>query len=234
MTAMHVTSEPNILYLGTPVVLISTVNEDGSYNLAPMSSAFWLGWRCMLGLGTSSKTSQNILRTRECVLNLPSVDQVAGVNRLARTTGSNPVPEHKIQKGYYFEPDKFGISGFTIQDSETVSAPRVAECPIQLEAVLEGVYPYADMNADRQGHIPCLEVRIQRVHVEEALLIDEDSNRIDPDKWRPLIMSFQKFYGLDAGQLHVSTLAQIPETAYRSADIDRARAVPDKQKSAAD
>ena len=44
---MHVTSEPNILYFGTPVVVISTVNEDGSYNLAPMSSVFWLGWRAL-------------------------------------------------------------------------------------------------------------------------------------------------------------------------------------------
>ena len=42
---MHVMSEPNILYFGTPVVVLSTVNEDGSYNLAPMSSVFWLGWR---------------------------------------------------------------------------------------------------------------------------------------------------------------------------------------------
>ena len=33
---MHIASEPAILYLGTPVVLIATVNEDGSYNLAPM------------------------------------------------------------------------------------------------------------------------------------------------------------------------------------------------------
>ena len=31
---MHINSEPNILYFGTPVVVISTVNEDGSYNLA--------------------------------------------------------------------------------------------------------------------------------------------------------------------------------------------------------
>ena len=30
-------------YLGTPVVLVGTVNENGSFNLAPMSSAFWLG-----------------------------------------------------------------------------------------------------------------------------------------------------------------------------------------------
>lgn len=37
---MHVASEPAILYFGTPVVVISSVNEDGSANLAPMSSAF--------------------------------------------------------------------------------------------------------------------------------------------------------------------------------------------------
>jgi flavin reductase (DIM6/NTAB) family NADH-FMN oxidoreductase RutF len=68
---MHVTSEPGILYFGTPVVLISTVNEDGSYNLAPMSSASWLGWRCLLGLAASSHTTQNIMRTGERVINLP-------------------------------------------------------------------------------------------------------------------------------------------------------------------
>ena len=62
---MHATSEPAILYLGTPVVLISTTNADGSYNLAPMSSAFWLGWRCMLGLAAESKTTENMKRTGE-------------------------------------------------------------------------------------------------------------------------------------------------------------------------
>jgi flavin reductase (DIM6/NTAB) family NADH-FMN oxidoreductase RutF len=43
-----IVAEPAILYFGTPVVLIGTCNEDGSYNLAPMSSAWWLGWRCMV------------------------------------------------------------------------------------------------------------------------------------------------------------------------------------------
>ena len=62
---MHLASEPAILYFGTPVVVISTVNEDGTFNLAPMSSAFWLGWRCMLGLGAASKTAHNLRRTRE-------------------------------------------------------------------------------------------------------------------------------------------------------------------------
>ena len=50
--------EPAILYFGTPVVLISTLNDDGTSNLAPMSSAFWLGWRCILGLDASSKNTE--------------------------------------------------------------------------------------------------------------------------------------------------------------------------------
>lgn len=43
--------------------------------------------------------------------------------------------------------------------------------------------------------------------------MDGHANRIDPDKWPPLIMSFQKFYGL-SGQVHPSRLADIPEKAY--------------------
>jgi len=49
-----------------------------------------------------------------------------------------------------------------------------------------------------------------------------EHDRIDPDKWRPLIMSFQQFYGLGP-KLHDSTLAQIPESMYRGPDIERAR-----------
>lgn len=74
----------------------------------------------------------------------------------------------------------------------------------------------------QRGFIVCIEVRVKRVHVEESLLISGEPNRIDPDKWRPVIMSFQKFYGLGP-ELHPSTLAKIPESSYRSPDIDRAR-----------
>jgi flavin reductase (DIM6/NTAB) family NADH-FMN oxidoreductase RutF len=67
---MHKTIEPAIHYWGAPVVIISSLNEDGSANLAPMSSAGWLGWSCMLGLDASSQTLHNLRRQRECVLNL--------------------------------------------------------------------------------------------------------------------------------------------------------------------
>lgn len=201
------------------------MNEDGSYNLAPMSSAFWLGWRCVLGLAAISKTPQNIEQTGECVLNLPSVDCVGAVNRLARTTGSNPVPSSKLRRGYRHERDKFGLSGLTPVPSETVAAPRVRECPVQLEARLEAVHGVAEDDEVQRGRILSLEVRIQRVHVAAEILMAGEENRIDPDKWRPLIMSFQQFYGLGA-KVHASTLAQIPEALYRGPDIERARAVP--------
>ncbi|MDB4974546.1 MAG: hypothetical protein JWN48_2887, partial [Myxococcaceae bacterium] len=37
---MHRLILPAIQYWGTPVVLVSTLNEDGRVNVAPMSSAF--------------------------------------------------------------------------------------------------------------------------------------------------------------------------------------------------
>src|SRR4051794_21924239 len=98
--------EPAILYFGTPVVLIGSTNEDGSFNLAPMSSAWWIGWRCVLGLARNSKTTENIIRSGECVLNLPSAELVGAVDRLARTTGSDPVPEGKKMRGYRYAKDK--------------------------------------------------------------------------------------------------------------------------------
>lgn len=219
---MHQTIEPAILYFGTPVVLVSTLNEDGSANLAPISSVFWLGWRCMLGFAAFSKTTQNLLRTGECVLNLPSTDNVAAVNRLALTTGSSPVPDFKRQKGYAFVADKFGHAGLTPAPAETVAAPRVAECPVQLEAVVAGTHRLAEDDARQRGFLVCIEVRIQRVHVDDTILLHGETSRIDPDKWRPLMMSFQHFYGLGE-RLHSSRLATISEAAYRTPDIERAR-----------
>lgn len=55
--------EPSILYFGTPVAIISTINEDGTANLSPMSSVWWPGWSCMLGLDATSKSVENMKRS---------------------------------------------------------------------------------------------------------------------------------------------------------------------------
>lgn len=213
---MHRTIDPAILYFGTPVVLVSTLNADGSANLAPMSSAWWLRDRCLLGFDPTSQSLANLLRTGECVLNLPSSEQVALVDRLALTTGSEPVPPHKAARGYRFEKDKFALAGATPVPGERVMAPCVAECPVHLEAELEQSWPMTPGGAEGSAHGAPLavQVRIVRVHVEEQLVLAGTANRIDPDRWRPLIMSFQQFYGLGA-RTGTSRLATIPEASYR-------------------
>ncbi len=212
---MHRSSEPSILYFGTPVVLISSENENGSYNLAPISSVFWLGWRCVIGIGTNTKTAQNLQRTKECVVNLPSVHQANAVNRLALLTGCNPVPERKKRKGYRFEANKFQFAGLTPVASQVVSVPAVQECPVHLEAVVTGICPIGQDEDSLRNRIVSIELKIVNIRLEESILMPGDANHVDPDKWRPLIMSFQQFYGLGA-QVHPSALAQIPEHLYKT------------------
>jgi flavin reductase (DIM6/NTAB) family NADH-FMN oxidoreductase RutF len=221
----HLIGEPPILYFGTPVVLISSENDDGSANLAPMSSAFWLGWRCVLGLAASSKTTENLKRTGECVLNLPSDEQAGAVDRIALTTGSDPIPPAKAARGYRYEKHKFAVAGLTPVRSHTVAPPRALECPVHLEGKVEHWRGLAENDDKVKGRIVIFEVRIQRVHLAPSIIWNGNPDRVDPDKWRPLIMSFARFYGLAPGELLASTLAQVPEEMYRSPDVDRAQSV---------
>lgn len=206
--------DPAILYLGTPVVLIGTENEDGTPNLAPMSSAWWLGWGCLLGLNASSKTVENLQRTGQCVLNVPSVDLAAHVDRIALTTGSNPVPKNKVGMGFRYVADKFGLAQLTPVPGDTVRAPRAIECPVQMEAVVEQMIPFGATNPRIRTKMLAIETRITRVHAHPEILVEDNQNRIDPDKWKPLIMSFREFYGL-GGRVHHSRLAGFPEDKFR-------------------
>ena len=202
---MHKSIDPTILYFGTPVAIISTLNDDGSSNLAPMSSVWWLGWSCMLGLGQMGQTSDNLIRTRECVINLPSVDMVTHVDRLAMTTGKNPVPEKKRAWGYQYQRDKFGAAGLTPMRSECVAPPRIQECPIQMEGIVHDVRPFGKNVAAN-----AFEVHVTRLHVEESLLMagnDPSRPHVDPERWQPLIMTFCRFFG-GGEEVHPSRLAE--------------------------
>jgi flavin reductase (DIM6/NTAB) family NADH-FMN oxidoreductase RutF len=196
---MHVVPGLKVLYFGTPVVLISSRNEDGTANLAPMSSAWWLDQACMLGLGNSGQTTANLLRERECVLNLPSSAMVDAVDRLALTTGKPTVPDFKAAQGYRYEPDKFSTARLTEQASELVRAPRVAQCPIQLECRVVSAHPFPP-------HATAFQVEVLRAHVEEDLVIP-GTQYVDPIGWDPLIMKFCEFFG-GGDSVHPSRLAE--------------------------
>jgi len=205
--------EPPILYFGTPVVLTGTSNEDGSSNLAPISCVWWLGWSCVLGLDVSSKTTRNLERERQCVLNLPSAQLVGAVDRLACLTGSNPIPGHKKKMGYRYEANKFEIAGLTPVASDLVKAPRAIECPVQLEAVVENIRPFGENDPGRPFPAVAIEMRVVRVHVHESLVVAGKPNRVDPEKWRPLITSFRQYFGLGSS-LHPSKFSEFPEETF--------------------
>ncbi|WP_369634272.1 flavin reductase family protein [Nocardia sp. JMUB6875] len=198
---MHRVIDLKVLYFGTPVVLISTRNGDGTGNIAPMSSAWWLGDRGMLGMSASSQTTRNMLRERECVLNLPSSEMVSAVDRLALLSGSPEMTPHKVEKGYRFEPDKFGAAGLTPEASEIVGAPRIAECPIQLECEVVSSRAF-----DEDGRITAHTVRVVRAHVEEGLIVPGTAH-VDSVGWDPLIMKFCEFFG-GGIRIHPSRLAE--------------------------
>ncbi|MEU8763174.1 flavin reductase family protein [Streptomyces sp. NPDC048659] len=189
-SAAHVAIEPSILYFGTPVVLLSTENENGSFNLAPMSSAWALGHVIVLGLGPGGQTAHNLRSRPDLVINLPEPAQWPAVERLAPLTGRTPIPEDK-RGTYRFEPDKFAAAGLRPEPSDLVRPPRAAECPIQLEARAARVRP------DASGAFLIVEAHVLKVHADPRIVVP-GSQHVDPASWSPLIYNFRHYYGLGA------------------------------------
>jgi flavin reductase (DIM6/NTAB) family NADH-FMN oxidoreductase RutF len=198
---MHRVVPLKVHYYGTPVVLVSSANPDGTTNVAPMSSAWWLGQHAVLGLAASSRTTQNLLRTGEAVLNLASSDLVAHVDRLALLTGSPELSPHKRETGYRYEPRKFEVAGLTREPSDLIVPDRVRECPIQLECRVSS-HHRIDINSS--GAL-AIHVEVLRAHVDDAVRLPA-SDHIDPQAWDPLIMKFCDFFG-DGQPLAPSRLA---------------------------
>jgi hypothetical protein len=91
-----------------------------------------------------------------------------------------------------------------------------------MEAQLQAIHPIAVDDENLNGKTFTMEFRILRVYVDQSILTDSKDNHINPDKWKPLIMSFQKFYGL-GDQVYPSALANIPEALYHSPDLDKVK-----------
>lgn len=192
------TIEPKILYFGTPVALVSSLNEDGTTNLAPMSSFWALGWTLMLGLLDETKTAENLERHAECVVNLPSPDMWEQVEKLAPLTGKNPVPAIKA-KQFHFEKCKFEAAGFTQLESEQVKPLRAAECPVHLEARVRHIHRMGGDKLQQLGGGVAAEVEVLRVHASEAFI--RNGNHIDAEKWSPLVYNFRHYFRLAGREL---------------------------------
>ena len=199
MTGNHFrTIEPKILYFGTPVALVSSLNDDGSSNLAPISSFWALGWTFLLGIITATKTADNLKRHPECVVNIPHPEMWEKVEKLAPLTGKNPVPASKA-KQFHYESDKFAAAGVTPLPSETVQPARVQECPVHLEARVRAMHQLGGARLEEIGSGLAAEVEITRVHVANEFVLED--RYIDPAKWSPLIYNFRHYFRLADAEL---------------------------------
>ena len=205
---MTLTIEPSILYVGTPVELVSTDNGDGTFNLAPMSSAWALGDVVVLGFGAAGQTAHNLQRRPELVINFPSPDLWESVERIAGLTGRNPVPEHKRDR-FHYDPAKFEAAGLTPISSELVRPPRVAECPLQFEAHV------AAARLDAGGNFLIVEAQVLRVHADPRIVVPGTSH-VDPALWSPLIYNFRHYFGL-GDQLGESFRTETPTREHAGA-----------------
>jgi flavin reductase (DIM6/NTAB) family NADH-FMN oxidoreductase RutF len=173
------------------------MNDDGTPNISPMSSAWALSDRVVLGLGASGQGAKNLQRERECVLNFPSPQLWTKVEKIARATGSHPVPAQKADAGYEYVADKFALGGFTPIASDTVRPPRIAECPIQFEARLLCVHGDAASTAQPTSHV-IAETQVLRVHAHRSIVVP-DTNHIDVAQWSPLLYVFRHYFGTGEG-----------------------------------
>ncbi|MFF7854454.1 flavin reductase [Streptomyces sp. NPDC007904] len=184
----HRVIRPSILYFGTPVVLLTTDNGDGSCNLAPVSSAWALGQHVVLGVGAESRTARNLAERPELVINVASPELWEHVERLAPLTGADPVPESK-RAVYRYERDKFAAAGLTPAESDLVAPPRVAECGLQLEARVRRTTPGG------AGSFFSVECEVLRVHADERVVVP-GTHHVDPALWSPLVYNFRHYHGL--------------------------------------
>jgi flavin reductase (DIM6/NTAB) family NADH-FMN oxidoreductase RutF len=160
--------------LPRPIAWVSTLNKDGSNNLAPFSFFTGVSSKPMVvafcpvirpSTGEKKDTVVNIEREKECVINFVTESLADQCN-----LSSTELP---------YGEDEFLHSGLTPLDSELVKARRVKESPIQFECKLRDILSYGN----EPGAGSLIAVEVLKVHVDESIY---DQGRIITSKYQPI------------------------------------------------
>lgn len=172
---MKTERKPTTALLPTPVVLLSVAGERETPNIITLA---WAGIVCssppMLSVAIRpSRYSYRLVNVaREFVVNIPRADQLAKVDRAGVISG--------------IQHDKFAEIGFTAVASSYVSAPRIEECPINIECVVR-----------HQLNLGAHDVYIAEVvgtHYDEDVL--DDRGRVMVDVVAPLAFAESGYWSL--------------------------------------
>ncbi|HLO56148.1 MAG TPA: flavin reductase family protein [Saprospiraceae bacterium] len=153
-----------------PIAFVSTLDENGIQNLAPYSffNAFSsnppivvFSSNRRVSDNTTKDTLHNVRVSKECVVNVVPYSIVRQMS-LASVEFPSEVSE-------------FGKVGLTPEPSETVSAPRVLESPINMECRVKDIIELGEHGG--AGHLIICEVTM--IAVSESVI---NGDRLDPHK----------------------------------------------------
>ncbi|MEM7131134.1 MAG: flavin reductase family protein [Chloroflexota bacterium] len=157
-----------------PIGWISTIDENGTFNLAPYSFfnamsadpphvVFGSGRRA----GANKDTVSNILETGEFVVNLVTEPTAEAMN----VTATETTPE----------VDEFRLANLTPLPSEVVKAPRVGESTVNFECKM--VHHYQVQGSRGDGSMIVIG-QVVMMHVDDDIL--GENNRIDYGVYKPV------------------------------------------------
>ncbi|MBO0358966.1 flavin reductase family protein [Hymenobacter sp. BT186] len=156
-----------------PVAFVSTISAAGEVNLSPYSffNVFSSNPATLIFSpanrvrdNTQKHTLFNVREVPECVVNICDYAVVEQMS-LASTEYARGVNE-------------FVKAGLTELPSDKVRPPRVAECPVSLECVVEQIIAIGDSNGG--GNLVIC--RVVQAHFRESILLDSGPG-IDPHKF---------------------------------------------------
>ena len=159
--------------LPRPIAFVSTVGEDGVFNLAPFSCFAPASLKPALIClefsykrdGQKKDTLRNIEFSGDFVVNVVDETLAAAMNQ-----ASADYPSHV---------DEFKEVGLTPIKSDRVKAPRLGESPVNMETRLVQILSFG---AAPEGS--CLVIgEVVRVHVRDGLWTGEE---IALSKWKPI------------------------------------------------
>lgn len=160
--------------LPRPIAVVSTINEDGSNNVAPFSfftavsaSPMIIAFCPMIrtSTGLMKDTPRNIFREKEFVVNFVSENIVEKIN-----STSTELP---------YGQDEFKLSGLTPLDSEKIKAKRVKESLIHFECIYRDHLSYGD----QPGAGQIITGEVVKVHIADEIL---ENGRIITTKFKPV------------------------------------------------
>jgi len=158
-----------------PVVLVTAVDEEGRGNIITLA---WVGQACsdppcVTIAVRPQRHSHGLITTRgEFVVNIPGQELLEATDICGTVSGRHS--------------DKFALTGLTREPASEVSAPLIAECPVNLECRLLHTLPL--------GVHDLLVGEIVAAHADDSVLDERD--KVDYGRMKPFCYNPDEYWSI--------------------------------------